>query len=70
MSDIQIDFYFWGVVRVWKLEVVRIFSCDQIFIYNPEFNEDNHLTQIEWKNFLLPILANPQAADLLWCGLD
>ena len=29
------------------LEVVTIFFCDQIFIYNPESNEDNHLAQIE-----------------------
>ena len=30
-----------------QLEVVRNFFCDQIFIYNLESNEDNHLAQIE-----------------------
>ena len=52
------------------LEVVRIFLCGQIFIYNPESNEDNHLAHIQWKKKFLPILANPRAADLFWCGLD
>ena len=51
-------------------EVVRIFLCDQIFIYNLESNEDNHLEHIHGRKKLLPILADPQAADLFWCGLD
>ena len=33
------------------IEVVRNLFCDQIFIYNLESNEDNHLAQIEWKNY-------------------
>ena len=42
----------------------------QIFIYNLESNDDNHLEHIHGRKKLLPILADPRAADLFcWAGL-
>ncbi len=66
----EVKIYFKNVIFFsYQIRGCKNFLCGQIFIYNPESSEDNHLAQFSEKK-LLPILANSWAADLFWRGLD